>query len=60
MKFHISFLVKAILIAFVLVQTTLASDKGYRMMGNNEVADLLYLTLCGVGLLYLGFRKKAL
>lgn len=59
MKFYMFFVVRGIFIVFVLMQATLAVDKKYCIMGY-EIADPIYLTLCGLGLLYLGFRKKTL
>ena len=59
MKFYMFFLIKAIFIVFVLMQTTLATYGEYRMI-DHDVVDLIHLTLCGLGLLYLGFRKKPL
>jgi len=59
MKFYMFFLIKAIFIAFILMQTTFATYRGYRMI-DHEVVDLIHLTLCGLALLYLGFRKKPL
>lgn len=41
------------------MQTTLATHEGNRIV-DHDVIDLIHLTLCGLGLLYLGFRKKPL
>lgn len=53
------FLIKAIFIVFVLMQATLSTHEGNRIM-DHDVVDLMHLTLCGLGLLYLGFRKKSI
>lgn len=59
MKFYIFFFIKAVFIFFVLMQSTLATYGGNRMM-DHDVVNLIHLTLCGLSLLYLGFRKKPL
>lgn len=56
MKRGISFFIKAIAISLVLSQTT-TSDTGYQLIGN-PIDEPLFLTLCGIALLFLGLYKK--
>lgn len=55
MKRGISFFIKAIVISLVLSQTT-TSDTGYQFIGN-PIDEPLFLTLCGIALLFLGLYK---
>lgn len=59
MKFYTLFLVKGLFIVLVLMQLTLAVGKKHCIM-EYDIAGPMNLTLCGLGLLYLGFRKKTL
>lgn len=56
MKKYLSFLIKAILIGVFVSQTT-AADTGYQVMGFS-IAEPIYLSLCGLALLYLGIYSK--
>ncbi len=55
MKRAIIFFIKAIAISLVLSQTT-TSDTGYRLIGN-PLDEPLFLTVCGIALLFLGLYK---
>lgn len=55
MKRAISFFIKAIAISLVLSQTT-TSDTGYSLIGN-PLDEPLFLTVCGIALLFLGLYK---
>lgn len=58
MKNYIMFLVKSVVIGVVIAQTT-AADTGYNFIGNS-VDEPIFLTLCGLALLYLGvYRSKS-
>ena len=56
MKRYIWFVIKAIIVAVIFSQTTMA-DTGYPFIGE-AIDEPIYLTLCGLGLLYLGLYKK--
>lgn len=57
MKRGLFFFIKAIAVMLLLSQTT-TSDTGYQLMGN-PVDEPIFLTLCGLGLLFLGvYRTK--
>lgn len=56
MKNYVSFLVKAVVIGVFVSQTTVA-DTGYQVMGLS-IAEPIYLSLCGLALLYLGIYSK--
>lgn len=55
MKRGLYFFIKAIAIMALLSQTT-TSDTGYQLIGN-PIDEPLSLSLCGLGLLFLGFYR---
>lgn len=55
MKKVMVFLTKAFVISLLLSQTT-TSDTGYRLIGN-PIDEPIYLTICGIALLFLGLYK---
>ena len=57
MKNYIMFIVKSVIIGNIIVQTTTA-DTGYNFVGN-AIDEPIFLSLCGLALLYLGaYRSK--
>lgn len=56
MKNYLSFFVKSIIIGVIAIQAT-AAETGYQLI-SNSIADPIYLSFCGLGLLYLGLYQK--
>lgn len=56
MKNYLSFFLKSLVIGIIAIQAT-AAETGYQLL-SNSIADPIYLSLCGFGLLYLGLYKK--
>lgn len=56
MKNYLSFFVKSIIISVIAIQAT-AAETGYQLI-SNSIADPIYLSFCGFGLLYLGLYQK--
>ena len=59
MKGQLKFLTKILVVAAVFVQTSTA-DTGLPITMDGGLSEPLFLTLCGLGLLMLGGRKKGL
>lgn len=57
MKHFIFFIIKSVIIGVIAIQTTSADTTGYTLI-NNSISDPVYLSLCGLALLYLGLYKK--
>lgn len=55
MKRSVIFFIKAIVFGLALSQTTV-SDTGYELI-SNPIAEPIFLTICGAGLLILGLYK---
>lgn len=57
MNNYLSFFVKAIITGVIAIQAT-AAETSYQLI-SNSIADPIYLSICGFGLLYLGLYKKS-